>query len=448
MKRCVVVGLGGRASMFVDYLTEHGGDKAQLVAVCESNAGRLKQAHDELGAKVPGLKAYSAEQFDQMISEVKPHAVVVTTPDCLHDHYICRALRAGCDAITEKPMTTDEEKCQEIIDTVAQTGKSVRVTFNYRYSPPRTRVKELLMEGVIGKVLSVDFKWLLDTSHGADYFRRWHRFKNNSGGLMVHKATHHFDLVNWWISSPPASVTAFGDRVFYNSKQAERYGLKNRSERCQGCPEAGNCNFYLDIADSPTMKKLYFDNEKHDGYLRDRCVFGDDITIEDTMNLSVRYRSGVFMSYSLTAFSPWEGYTIAFNGTKGRLEHVCCETSYVSGDGSVQGAFKPGETTITVYPHFKDAYSIEVPEGKGGHGGGDAVLLQDLFGEPKADPLLRSASHVQGAYSILTGIAANKAMRTGEVVCVDDLVSGLGDPGYTEMPGEDESIPYTPKTKK
>ena len=52
------------------------------------------------------------------------------------------------------------------------------------------------MSGVIGNVVSVDFHWLLDTRHGADYFRRWHRNKRNSGGLLVHKATHHFDLVN------------------------------------------------------------------------------------------------------------------------------------------------------------------------------------------------------------------------------------------------------------
>ena len=77
------------------------------------------------------------------------------------------------------------------------------MTFNYRYSPPRTQVKDLLMSGVIGDILSVDFHWMLDTHHGADYFRRWHRNKQNSGGLMVHKATHHFDLVNWWLSSVP-----------------------------------------------------------------------------------------------------------------------------------------------------------------------------------------------------------------------------------------------------
>jgi predicted dehydrogenase len=77
-----------------------------------------------------------------------------------------------------------------------RTGRNCRVTFNYRYSPPRTQVKDLLMAGTIGDVLSVDFHWMLNTLHGADYFRRWHSRKEFSNGLMCHKATHHFDLVN------------------------------------------------------------------------------------------------------------------------------------------------------------------------------------------------------------------------------------------------------------
>ena len=47
------------------------------------------------------------------------------------------------------------------------------------------------------------FEWALDTVHGADYFRRWHREKKNSGGLLVHKSSHHFDLVNWWLGDVP-----------------------------------------------------------------------------------------------------------------------------------------------------------------------------------------------------------------------------------------------------
>jgi predicted dehydrogenase len=174
--------------------------------------------------------------------------VIVTTKDAAHSDYIVRAMQLGCDVMTEKPLTTDEKKCRAILEAQRRTGRRCTVTFNYRYSPPRTQVKDLLMSGIIGQVLSVDFHWLLDTHHGADYFRRWHSHKANSGGLMVHKATHHFDLVNWWLSAVPVSVMATGKREFYTPKMARRLGLQSHHERCLTCPEKAQCTFHLDLS--------------------------------------------------------------------------------------------------------------------------------------------------------------------------------------------------------
>jgi predicted dehydrogenase len=406
-------------------------DRHQLIGVCDLNPGRVKTAQTYANMLNQDVKGYTDDQFDQMISELKPDTVIVTTKDKFHDEYICRSLALGCDVITEKPMTTTAEKCQRILDTQKTSGKQVRVTFNYRYSPPRTQVKDLLMSGIIGEVLSVDFHWLLDTRHGADYFRRWHRNKDNSGGLMVHKATHHFDLVNWWLSTVPEQVFATGQRKFYVPAQAEAYGLVNRGNRCKGCPESENCQFFLDMAEHMELQRLYLDNEHYDSYYRDRCVFSDEINIEDNMNVLVNYKNGVKMAYSLNAFMSWEGYLIDFNGTKGRLEHHCEESVYISGDGSVPGALKASGTTIKVFPHFKPAYSLDIWQAEGGHGGGDRLLLNDLFGEPSTiDKYKRAADYRSGAYSILTGIAANLSMAGGKVVKVDELVHGLDMPEY------------------
>jgi predicted dehydrogenase len=344
--------------------------------------------------------------------------------------------------ITEKPMTTDADKCQKIIDTQKRTGKTCKVTFNYRYSPVRTQVKDLLMSGIIGEVHSVDFHWLLDIHHGADYYRRWHRNKFNSGGLMVHKATHHFDLMNWWLSSIPARVFASGSRTFYTPQTAERYGLTQRAERCLDCPESARCPFYLDLRAKTGLKETYLDHEHYDGYFRDQCVFSAAIDIEDSMNLVVNYQNGVHMSYSLNTFMPWEGYEIAFNGSKGRLEHKCMETIYISGDGSVPGALRSDGTTIRIYPHFSPAYEVPIWEAKGGHGGGDVLMLRDIFEPaPDSDPYLRAADQRSGAYSILTGIAANISMASGQAVNVADLVSKIGEPFYPAMPTASEPLP-------
>jgi predicted dehydrogenase len=440
-KRYAIVGLGDRANMYVSALVEHFTETCVLVALCDMNEGRLRLRSEwarERGRTVP---IYKDDQFDQMIAETRPDAVVVLTKDCMHDHYICRAMELGCDVITEKPMTTDEEKCQRIIDTQRKTGRRCTVTFNYRYAPPRTQVKELLMSGVIGNIVSVDFHWLLDTKHGADYFRRWHRNKANSGGLMVHKATHHFDLVNWWLSTVPATVYATGARNFYRPEMADRYGFTRRGERCRGCQDAEKCPFFLDLQAYPKLKDQYLDQEQYDGYFRDRCVFSAEIDIEDTMHVVVNYRNGVQMSYSLHSFLPWEGYMVAFNGTQGRLEHVCQESAYFSGDGSVPGELQLEGTKTRIYPHFKSGYEVEIWQSCGGHGGGDPLLLQDVFSpNPPSDRYLRAADYRAGAWSILTGIAANHSMATGRAIAIADLIHNLTEPDYPPMPSATSPI--------
>jgi predicted dehydrogenase len=283
-------------------------------------------------------------------------------------------------------------------------------------------VKELIMSGVIGDVKQIHFEWLLDTSHGADYFRRWHRDKRNSGGLMVHKATHHFDLVNFWLDSYPVKVFALGDLKFYGRENAEERGITKFYYRSTNCENAKGDPFGANISVGGN-KDLYYDCEKDDGYLRDQSVFGDGISIEDTMNLVVKYANGAQMSYSLNAFSPWEGYRIMFTGTKGRLELEVVE-AVVKNLGVEHGknsSYK--DKRITVYPMFKAPYEVEIPDCSGGHGGGDPVMLNEIFNpNPPEDPFKRAAGYLDGCMSILTGIAANKSMATGMPVDVKDLV--------------------------
>ncbi len=439
--RYAQVGLGDRSRMYTEAILERFQAEAELVALCDVNEGRLGLRAAIAGDHGVNVPTYTAGQFDQMITETRPDVVIVTTVDATHDDYICGAMELGCDVMTEKPMTTDEKKCQRILDTQKRTGRKVTVTFNYRYAMPRTQVKDLLASGVIGNVVSVDFHWLLDTTHGADYFRRWHRNKANSGGLMVHKATHHFDLMNWWLSTVPETVYASGARNFYTPQTADRYGLQDRSTRCHGCPASDRCPFYLDLRAYPRLDEMYLEQEKYDGYHRDQCVWGADITIEDTMQVVVNYRSGATLSYSLHAFMPWEGYIVTFNGTKGRLEHVMQERVYISGDGSVPGEIVPDGTIIQVFPHFQPGYKVDVWQTEGGHGGGDPLMLEALFAPGGVqDHYRRAADQRAGAWSILTGVAANRSMASGAPVHVRELISGLDMPDYMAMPGPEEPI--------
>lgn len=433
-KRYVQVGVGSRSMMFshalLGDLSEHG----ELVAICDINPGRLSYANELFKEKfgVGPLPAYAPADFEKMIRENRADAVIVTSMDRTHHHYIVRAMEAGCDVITEKPMTIDADKAAAILDAVERTGRKLRVTFNYRYAPRNSRVKELLMQGVIGEVKSVHFEWLLDTKHGADYFRRWHRDKRNSGGLFVHKATHHFDLMNWWLDTTPVQVYAQGGLVFYGRENAEARGVSVFYDRGTGNPAAAADPFALDLAADEGFRRMYLESEKYDGYRRDQSVFGDCISIEDDMSAVVNYASGAVMTYHLTAYSPWEGYRIAFNGTCGRIEVEVVETSYVSGSADDQNRpdLRDGKeveleetTRILVRPHWGRPWEAKLEEGvEAGHGGGDVRLLRDVFVGTDADPLKRAADHRAGTASIMVGIAANRSLATGLPVRIADLL--------------------------
>ncbi len=423
-KRYAQVGIGGRARFFYEAIVGPFSGTAVLVAFCDINQSRMAYANRNIvqNHTADPVPTYGIDAFDDMILDTKPDCVIVTSIDRTHHQYIIRAMELGCDVITEKPMTVDEDKAQLILDAVKRTGRKLRVSFNYRYAPHNTKIRQLIMDGTIGEVYSVHFEWLLNTQHGADYFRRWHRDKRNSGGLLVHKATHHFDLVNFWLGTYPKTVYAMGDLRFYGRENAENRGITRFYARAHGSECAKDDPFALHMEGNPQLKGLYLDAEKDDGYIRDQSVFGDGISIEDTMGVMVKFRNRAIMTYSLNAYMPWEGFRVAFNGSKGRIQVLVAEKSYVNaGDmKEVEGAVV--KTSIAIFPMFGQPYEVPVDEMEGGHGGGDPVLLNDIFGTPSNDRYNRAASHMDGAMSILVGVAANKSMATGKPVEIDSLM--------------------------
>ena len=411
-KSYVIVGAVSRAlEMFARPLINEFSDVAALVGICDPNPERARFL---IGAACPGTPFFA--DFDAMLNVCTPDVVIVSTVDAYHDEYIVRALDFGCGAITEKPMTIDDYKCNAILDAERRNNRKIRVTFNARYSPLARRLRELLSGdgagaggrgGCIGDIYHINMEWLLDTSHGADYFRRWHRQKKNSGGLLVHKATHHFDMINWWIGQVPDVVYASGTRKFYGPT------CENRGTRCEDCLHNNTCEYAFNLSADPVMQGLYFEPERIDGYHRDGCIFSPDIDIEDNMALTVKYKNGALLTYSLIAYSPYEGYRVTFSGSDGRVE---VET-FVSGLYADQP-----DDIIKIYNRRNEEQVITVPKAAGMHGGADERLREMLFRPDVPDPLNQLASSEAGVLSAMIGICANKSIRDGLPHRIDDYI--------------------------
>ena len=431
-RRIALVGAGHRAEMFVRAVTEDHADTAELVALADTNRARM-DAHNRwlTAGGHAAVPEYQAADLGAMLAKEQVDELIVTSVDRTHAGHIVTALEAGCDVITEKPMTVDAPSAQRILDAQKRTGKRVQVAFNYRFNPVHEMVRTLLSQGEIGEIGSVHFEWLLDVRHGADYFRRWHRDKANSGGLLVHKSGHHFDLVNWWLGAAPEQVYAQG-RLFFYGENGTRHGYARDYDRVHGSPAAQGDPFGIDLAADPRLRELYLDAEAEDGYHRDQNVFAPGITIEDDMAVLVRYDTGATMTYHLTAYAPWEGYRLMVNGSKGRLELEVVESDHVSpaAAGELKGAAVHGTTaaverggvTLTIRPYWAPPYAVELqPHSREGHGGADHRMTAVLLGG-RADPMHRSATARDGALALLTGLAANRSLQTGQPVRAADLL--------------------------
>lgn len=421
--RLAQVGAGHRGTGFWGRnLLTNFKEVVEFVGIYDINPGRAAFAKELYGGNVPVFTG-----FAEMLTKSKPDYVIVTTVDSTHDDFIVEALNKGYNVITEKPMTTDEVKCKRILDAEKRSGKKVIVAFNYRHSVHMMQLKELLAANRVGKITSVDFNWYLNVHHGSDYFRRWHGKMAKGGSLWVHKATHHFDLLNWWLNSEPVEVTAYGS--------LEHYGKNNsfRGINCRTCEHKDKCSFYWDMTKDTRLMKLYADNEKYDGYLRDGCVWSNDIDIYDKMSAQIVYANGVVANYSLTTYSPYEGWQIAFNGLKGRIE-TWEDIPYLQktpDDQSKRHAVEmsnaddaiPGEVReIIAMDNFAKNFEVyTTPRIRGGHGGGDVRMQKRIFTDPNDNPHNVMAGTREGAMSILIGIAARKSIQLKRPVKITEL---------------------------
>jgi predicted dehydrogenase len=403
--RLAMVGTGSRGTgTWGRRLLATHGDYVEMVGFCDINPKRLARAPAYCGVNAP---IYIARDFDRMLAETKPDAVIITTTDCFHPQYAIRAMELGANAISEKPLATEAAQCQALLETEIRTGKKIVTTFNARHGNSDEEIKRILLSGDLGRIISAEFAEYLDVSHGASYFRRWHGKKRFSGSLLCHKASHHFDQMNWWLDTEPEEVNAFGKVAFYGKNHSFR------STHCRKCPFTAKCDFHWDITKDQRMMELYVANEDADGYLRDGCVWDNDIDTYDSMTVEVKYRNDVLLTYSLNAYMPYEGQSIAFNGEKGRLD----VRAY-----SRQPWDVAGEADLRLTRSFKGTKAWTVQSDRGEHGGSD-VKLKDLLFKPGAeDPLNKAAGSRAGVMASLIGIAARQSIETGKRVKIADLV--------------------------
>ncbi len=406
-KRYVIVGASFRCyTLFVENMLKLMKDEAETVGIYDPNRTRCEVFKKKIG---DGLTIY--DDFDKMLDTEKPDAVVVTTSDLYHHEYIVRALDKGYDVISEKPVTNTYERCLAIREAEKKSGKKVAVTFNLRFDPVLFRIKQILSEGKLGKVHHIAYNYYLNRNHGADYFRRWHRYMENSQGMLLHKSTHHFDVINWFLEDEPKLVSALGNRVYFGN--AERY----MARCCRECKDE-TCESYSLSQTGAEDEELYFKAEHEDGYLRDKCAFEPSTDIFDNYSVSVQYQKGTILSYTLNCFSTYECSRIKLVCENGVLEldSGCTKASRNADFQEIRIEYKDGTEE-----------TVQVKKEQGSHGGADVKLVKMLLlDEGKEDDFLHQcADSYAGFASAMIGVAGNESIQTGKTVDLTERLNTL-----------------------
>lgn len=330
--------------------------------------------HPDAEARLPQRLGRSDIKLTRNVTELIAEgidAALVTSPDDTHAQVTCELLRAGIPVYVEKPLATRMNDAIEILRTAYETGTKLYVGHNMRHMDVVRSMRDLIRRGAIGEVKAIWCRHFV--GNGGDYyFKDWHADRSRTTGLLLQKAAHDIDVMNWLSDSVPARVVAMGDLMVYGS-------LADRA------PRPGQL-----------MQDWFsFDNWPPESL----TGLNPTIDVEDMSMLLMRQVSGAMVSYEQCHFTPdyWRNYTVI--GTRGRAENF--------GDG--QGG------VVRVWTHRRgyDAKGdIEIPlrGDAGGHDDADVATMAEflrfvLNGEPTDTTPLGARE------AVAAGVLATRSLR-------------------------------------
>ncbi|MEI6492902.1 MAG: Gfo/Idh/MocA family oxidoreductase [Verrucomicrobiota bacterium] len=384
----------------------------EVVGILDIDPDRVAAMNRQLGREIP---FFAPEEFDRMVAETRPDVVLVGARDCDHATYILSALKHDLEVVAEKPMVTTSEDARAVLAAERAGRGNVRVAFNVRYNPRMIAAKRFIQNGGLGNITSLTANFSIDTKHGSSYFYRWNRERRFSGGLSIHKESHHFDLLSWLIGDRAEKVFAFGKLNYYGPDGL----LRPRDEAGNAFPpeeEKRRCPYFqkhlasqFAPSENPATRwdPLLLPYDKQYPASESRYIYDAEIDIEDTYSAVIRYRGGASLSLGVTFCAPFSGHQICINGSKGRLQIDTLAQPFARENGFER---PPGRKEFRFYPLFGGAEDLVITTpNSGGHGGADELIQEDMFNGGKGNTSLEGlgcySGSLDGAYAVVTGEA-------------------------------------------
>jgi predicted dehydrogenase len=339
---------------------------------------------------------------DEMLNSEKLDACVITSPDYCHAPNAVKVLEKGINVLIDKPLATTVEGCDNILEAAEKSGKTVMIGFNLRHDPTLKRLKQIIKDGILGKVFMIENREFYDG--GRTYMSRWNRKYKYSGGLWIHKGSHDFDVFNWLLDFPkPVKVSSTAGINVFNEKNIP-FELKKGipvGPTCTECPYKSTCPDRYEIEE---FEEWGNEAREEDNYSKDLCMYTSDKDTHDNGIAIVEYADGSRASHLECFVSSFSDRRYTVVGDRG-----IAEVSLHGRKIKVKARWT-GEEII-----------YNIPEVQGGHGGADPGLVEN-FVNVISKGLSNTSTAEHGRTSTAIGQAAELSRRENRTVQLKELI--------------------------
>lgn len=372
-----ILGAGGRGYVYANLFKKQ--ENFEVVSVCDYNPAQLEKINVVLNLPE---EAFFREE-DEFFKERRADVVVVATRDRDHVRQCIKAMKQGCDVLLEKPVSDSKEELEEILKVQRETGRIVVVCHVMRYAAGILKLDELLASGVIGKLLAIDQTERVEYWHQAmAYVRIQKLYHDTQHPTILAKCCHDLDVVQHFAGARCESVSSVGALAHFRRENMPAGAAK----RCIECPHMETCTYsakklYIDLwkeRGCPTFSwpwnkvSLVDPNTEEDLYeglktsILGECAFQCDVEnnphVVDHQMVQMWFQNGVIASLKMI-IAAQSGRRTVLSGTEGEI------------------VLEELTDSIEVKPYGKKIEVIKLSELNinGGHGGGDAKMVDDLY---------------------------------------------------------------------
>jgi hypothetical protein len=407
----ITLGAGGRGNVYGNFAAKYP-DQLKIVGVAEP----IPIRNERYTTKHQIANTNRFDTWERVFEKPKfADAIIITTPDNLHYAPCMKALEMGYDILLEKPIAPTEKECRNILALAKKTGRIVAVCHVLRYAPYFVKMRELVAQGAIGDVISVQHMEPIEHLHMAHSYVRgnWHNSKQTTP-IILAKSCHDLDIIKWIINKPARQITAMGDLKWFKKENAPAGSTARCTDGCtveRSCPYSAIKSYHdkrqrvgvFDLPDDKTkhaeaiMEKLRTTNYG-------RCVYRMENDQPDHYITNIRFADNVTASFSMEAFTSYGGRRTRIMGAMGDMVGDMNELVITD--------FRTGKQNKLV-PIAEDVEGYK----NNGHGGGDWLLAHDFVqAVAQQDPKLLTSTIDESIESHIMGFMAEESRKNNKVM--------------------------------